>query len=65
MPIDGSVNLDRNDPDYGLPMDSCVGNGVGDPFAGGKDVPKAVAQQPGPSLRFVGGPSPSAKNWGS
>ena len=26
MPISGEQNLDKNDPDYSLPMDSCVGN---------------------------------------
>ena len=26
MPISGDTCLDSNDPDYSLPMDSCVGN---------------------------------------
>lgn len=25
MPISGDQCMDKNDPDYGLPMDSCVG----------------------------------------
>jgi hypothetical protein len=26
MPISGDQNMDMNDPDYSLPLDSCVGN---------------------------------------
>lgn len=36
MPIDPTINMDRNACGFGLPADSCVGDGVGDPFAGGK-----------------------------
>ena len=29
MPISGDQCMDKNDPDYGLPMDSCVGGSAG------------------------------------
>jgi hypothetical protein len=41
MPIDPSIHTDPNKCGFGLPMDSCVGDGVGDPFAGGKSAGKA------------------------
>lgn len=33
MPISGDQCMDKNDPDYGLPMDSCVGNSGPEPTA--------------------------------
>ena len=36
MPISGDQQLDPNQCRYSLPLDSCVGDGIGDPFAGGK-----------------------------
>jgi len=41
VPISGDQNMDMNDPDYSLPMDSCVGN------AG--PTPEEVTQISGPA----------------
>lgn len=48
MPIDASWQTDPDKPRYGLPLDSCVGDGVGDPHAGGKPAPKPSAAAMGP-----------------
>lgn len=45
MPINPNQQLDPNKRRYGLPLDSVVGNGVGDPHAGGKSIGKAAAQK--------------------
>lgn len=46
MPINADIQMDPNQCGYGLPVDCCVGEGTGDPFAGGKSGGKSLAQQP-------------------
>ena len=36
MPIDTNIQTDKNQCGFSLPTSCCVGDGVGDPFAGGK-----------------------------
>ena len=62
MPISGEQNLDKNDPDYGLPLDTCcVGMGGPSPMeaavisrSGGRGLAQAAAS----GLRIQGGPTP-------
>lgn len=58
MPIDGNQNLDKNDPDYGLPLDTqCVGLGGPTP-----QEAAVISKSAGKSPIQTGGKIPTGYN---